>query len=271
MPVSSDRIEVSLPGPVFKPLPSRGHGKRGPVRMASSCRCPTRGSGSPLPGHASGEMAVEESRGPTPLPFVDPERDLDAVREVARPRGACCSAEIEKRIIGQEQVVDQLLVALFARGHCLFVGVPGLAKTLLISDARRGAGPVVRAHPVHARPDAGGHHRHRRARGGPRHRPPRVPLHARAGLRATSCSPTRSTARRRRRRRRCCSRCRSTAVTAGGQTLRAAAAVPGVRDAEPDRAGGHLPAARGAARSLHVPDRRRLPDGGRGGAHRQPA
>src|ERR1041385_5647517 len=42
-------------------------------------------------------------------------------------------AEIEKRIIGQRKVVEQLLVALFARGHTLFVGVPGLAKTLLIS------------------------------------------------------------------------------------------------------------------------------------------
>jgi len=33
----------------------------------------------------------------------------------------------------QDAVIDQLLVALFSRGHCLFVGVPGLAKTLLIS------------------------------------------------------------------------------------------------------------------------------------------
>jgi MoxR-like ATPase len=41
--------------------------------------------------------------------------------------------EIAKRIIGQEAVVDLLLVALFARGHGLFIGVPGLAKTLLIS------------------------------------------------------------------------------------------------------------------------------------------
>ena len=41
--------------------------------------------------------------------------------------------QIEKRIIGQQQVIDQLLISLFARGHCLFVGVPGLAKTLLIS------------------------------------------------------------------------------------------------------------------------------------------
>ena len=42
-------------------------------------------------------------------------------------------SEIEKRIIGQRRVIEQLLVALFARGHTLFVGVPGLAKTLLIS------------------------------------------------------------------------------------------------------------------------------------------
>src|SRR5215208_7025256 len=42
-------------------------------------------------------------------------------------------AEINKRIIGQRRVIEQLLVALFSRGHTLFVGVPGLAKTLLIS------------------------------------------------------------------------------------------------------------------------------------------
>jgi MoxR-like ATPase len=40
--------------------------------------------------------------------------------------------EIAKVIVGQEQVVNDLLVSLFARGHCLLVGVPGLAKTLLI-------------------------------------------------------------------------------------------------------------------------------------------
>jgi len=41
-------------------------------------------------------------------------------------------SEIAKRIIGQEDIIDQLLISLFARGHCLLVGVPGLAKTLLI-------------------------------------------------------------------------------------------------------------------------------------------
>lgn len=58
--------------------------------------------------------------------------DLDAVAELADAHKQIVT-EIEKRIIGQRRVVDQLLVALFARGHTLFVGVPGLAKTLLIS------------------------------------------------------------------------------------------------------------------------------------------
>ncbi len=41
--------------------------------------------------------------------------------------------EIGKVIIGQDQVVDEMLIAMFSRGHCLLVGVPGLAKTLLVS------------------------------------------------------------------------------------------------------------------------------------------
>src|SRR4051812_7882504 len=40
--------------------------------------------------------------------------------------------ELSKVIIGQRQVIEELLVAMFARGHCLLVGVPGLAKTLMI-------------------------------------------------------------------------------------------------------------------------------------------
>jgi MoxR-like ATPase len=60
------------------------------------------------------------------------ETDLEAVAEVARAADQIV-AEIEKRVVGQRRVVQHLLTALFARGHCLFVGVPGLAKTLLIS------------------------------------------------------------------------------------------------------------------------------------------
>ena len=40
--------------------------------------------------------------------------------------------QVRRRIIGQEEVIEQVLIALFAGGHCLITGVPGLAKTLLI-------------------------------------------------------------------------------------------------------------------------------------------
>ncbi len=42
------------------------------------------------------------------------------------------TGELSKVIVGQQQVIEEMLIALFARGHCLLVGVPGLAKTLMI-------------------------------------------------------------------------------------------------------------------------------------------
>src|SRR6266480_3932010 len=42
------------------------------------------------------------------------------------------TTELAKVVIGQRQVIEELLIAIFARGHCLLVGVPGLAKTLMI-------------------------------------------------------------------------------------------------------------------------------------------
>ena len=47
------------------------------------------------------------------------------------------TSELAKVIVGQSQVIDQLLVSMFCRGHCLLVGVPGLAKTLMISTLAR--------------------------------------------------------------------------------------------------------------------------------------
>src|SRR5512138_1754567 len=58
--------------------------------------------------------------------------DAELIEELARAR-ARIAQEIGKRVVGQDAVIEQLLIALFSRGHCLFVGVPGLAKTLLIS------------------------------------------------------------------------------------------------------------------------------------------
>jgi MoxR-like ATPase len=65
-------------------------------------------------------------------PSIEPGADLRAVEALARARTAIVE-QIEKRIVGQQEVIEHLLIALFSRGHCLFVGVPGLAKTLLIS------------------------------------------------------------------------------------------------------------------------------------------
>lgn len=45
--------------------------------------------------------------------------------------------EVSKTVIGQAPIVDQLLISLFSRGHCVLVGVPGLAKTLLIQTLAR--------------------------------------------------------------------------------------------------------------------------------------
>jgi MoxR-like ATPase len=63
---------------------------------------------------------------------VDPQSDIAAVKALAAAREALLG-QIGKRVVGQREVIDHLLIGLFARGHCLFVGVPGLAKTLLIS------------------------------------------------------------------------------------------------------------------------------------------
>ncbi len=57
---------------------------------------------------------------------------LDATRQ-ARESYARLREEVGKVIVGQDEVVDQILMSVFSRGHALLVGVPGLAKTLLIS------------------------------------------------------------------------------------------------------------------------------------------
>jgi MoxR-like ATPase len=74
-----------------------------------------------------------ESAAPAPRPVPDASSDdLRAVEELSQARNEIV-AQIEKRVVGQREVVEHLLISLFSRGHCLFVGVPGLAKTLLIS------------------------------------------------------------------------------------------------------------------------------------------
>ncbi len=65
----------------------------------------------------------------SPLPAAD---DAARAKSLTEKRTALL-AELHKNVVGQNDVIDQLLITLFSGGNALFVGVPGLAKTLLIS------------------------------------------------------------------------------------------------------------------------------------------
>jgi MoxR-like ATPase len=67
---------------------------------------------------------------------VGAQSDVAAVEQLNAAYGRI-KTEIGKTIIGQNQVVEQLLISLLSSGHCLLIGVPGLAKTLLISTLSR--------------------------------------------------------------------------------------------------------------------------------------
>ncbi len=62
--------------------------------------------------------------------------------------------QVRQVIVGQQDVLEQILIALFVGGHCLVTGLPGTAKTLMVQNDCGCAGPAVPSHPVHARPHA---------------------------------------------------------------------------------------------------------------------
>ena len=59
--------------------------------------------------------------------------DIKLVEQLRESRDAI-SAELGKRIIGQHEIIEYILITLFCQGHALIIGVPGLAKTLLIKS-----------------------------------------------------------------------------------------------------------------------------------------
>ena len=63
----------------------------------------------------------------------------DDLQHAERLRGAYdrIRAELARVIVGQDRVIEELLIALFSRGHCIITGVPGLAKTLMVSSLAR--------------------------------------------------------------------------------------------------------------------------------------
>jgi MoxR-like ATPase len=67
---------------------------------------------------------------------VKPRSLGDVLQEFSQHR-RLMQEELQKVIVGQDDVIEQIFAAIFTRGHCLLVGVPGLAKTLMVSTLAR--------------------------------------------------------------------------------------------------------------------------------------
>ena len=67
----------------------------------------------------------------TPRPAASSQGDVELLERLAAARRALV-AQVGQRIVGQRDVVDGILTAVFSGGHALLVGVPGLAKTLMV-------------------------------------------------------------------------------------------------------------------------------------------
>src|SRR3972149_1708933 len=85
-----------------------------------------------------------------PLSALDPDGGAGRVHNLAVAREKVLE-QLRRRIIGQDGVIDLLLVTLFARGHGLLVGVPGLAKTSLVTSLAQALS--LRAHRIQFTPD----------------------------------------------------------------------------------------------------------------------
>ena len=147
-PPPTASIESSVVGRA-DPCPPPGIGKGINVALPSGG-----GQGTARPAFASPELV--DALLPTPLPIASPVPSPAPPVEVLpvqpltfslQPSSTAPSdeiiarlgkarervlGEIGKVIVGQHEVLNQILVALFARGHCLLIGVPGLAKTLMV-------------------------------------------------------------------------------------------------------------------------------------------
>src|SRR6185436_11991568 len=67
------------------------------------------------------------------LTLAAEKRDFDDFLDKFRKHRELMIGELQKVIVGQNAVIEQILAAIFTGGHCLLVGVPGLAKTLIVS------------------------------------------------------------------------------------------------------------------------------------------
>ncbi|MDF1752897.1 MAG: MoxR family ATPase [Verrucomicrobiales bacterium] len=79
---------------------------------------------------------MSDSNSPPPVPGATKDADFEMEKEMVemlRTAHSTIDAEISKIIVGQKDVIEQMLIAMLSGGHCLLTGAPGLAKTLLVS------------------------------------------------------------------------------------------------------------------------------------------
>jgi MoxR-like ATPase len=81
---------------------------------------------------APGVRAAARTRREEEIKQLASEDDIEIVQELNRAY-ADMTEQLSRVIVGQQEVIDEVLMAIFCRGHCLLVGAPGLAKTLLVS------------------------------------------------------------------------------------------------------------------------------------------
>ena len=171
--------------------------------------------------------------------------------QLHEPRGAGAADleralfEVKRVVVGQDRMVERMLVALLARGHCLLEGVPGVAKSLAVETLARVVGgtnvrlqftpDLVPSDIVGTRVYRPSQERVRR-RAGPGVRQPRARRRDQPGAGQGAVGAAGGDGR--------------AAGVARRRHPPAADAVPRARDAEPDRERGRVPAARGAAGPL---------------------
>jgi MoxR-like ATPase len=107
------------------------------MRFRSQPQSPAAPVAAPAPPAvpAAAPTAAAPAAAPPAAPTDDsngPLSDVEAARFLADATFHL-QRELARVIVGQEQVIEEILVAIFARGHCVMQGVPGLAKTLLVS------------------------------------------------------------------------------------------------------------------------------------------
>ncbi len=75
---------------------------------------------------------------------ADPSTEADHLQavEFCRNSYAAIQGELGKVVIGQTQVIEEILIAIFTRSHALLVGVPGLAKTLRCPSSASSSPPI---------------------------------------------------------------------------------------------------------------------------------